>query len=298
MSGPSYSHGAPGYPRGSDALPRPVRIAQVRQENERVTTLVLDARAECTPGQFAMLWLPRVDEKPFSISDDDPLTFVVSQAGPFSTALSMLKPGDWLWWRGPFGHGFVMPERDEQCLLTGKELLLVSGGYGAAPLALLAKRAAAFGWPITLVAGAKTTGDLILVDRFKALECSVLPCTEDGSCGERGLVTKGVEIFLQDAGADAVPAVFGCGPEAMLEAVRHLCHKYHLPCQLSYEGYMKCAVGVCGSCARHGLLVCRDGPVLQWSAEGKRLPTPDLPSPQRESGQSGGAFLHKVHDRR
>jgi dihydroorotate dehydrogenase electron transfer subunit len=60
-------------------------------------------------------------------------------------------------------------------------------------------------------------------------------------------------------------AIYACGPEPMLEAVARLAQRHSLPAQLSYERYMRCSFGVCGSCARGGWLVCRDGPVKHLS---------------------------------
>lgn len=69
------------------------RIVQKTRENARTTMLALDAAMEAAPGQFAMLWLPGVDEKPFSIAGADPLSFAVSRVGPFSEVLHGLERG-------------------------------------------------------------------------------------------------------------------------------------------------------------------------------------------------------------
>jgi len=269
------------------ALPRPARVAQVVQETAQVRRLVLDAQVEAEPGQFLMLWLPGVDERPFSLVSAKPITLLVSRVGAFTQALHGIQEGDWLWWRGPLGHGFRLLG-GAGCAEDGPSgwLLLVAGGYGVAPLFFLAQRARAASWPVEIAIGARTQAEILLSDELTALGCQVHTCTEDGSCGRSrsprsgaprgtrrrgGLVTQMVEQELAASSsrppAEQVHCVYGCGPQAMLDALRTLCGRYAVPCQLSYEAVIKCAMGVCGSCARDGLLVCKDGPVLEWSPE-------------------------------
>lgn len=255
-------------------LPRGARILQAVQESARVSRLVMDARVDAVPGQFVMAWLPGVNERPFSLAAADPLTLLVAQVGPFTAALHQLQAGDWLWWRGPFGHGFTLPDVPAQDPSTLRpRLLLVAGGYGVAPLAFLAHRARALGWPVSVAIGARTREDILLPSEFATLGCQVQFCTEDGSAGLKGLVTEAVDQALPAsprAAAESIGMLYGCGPQAMLEALRALCGAHRIPCQLCYEAIMKCAQGVCGSCARAGLLVCADGPVFAWSGEDNR----------------------------
>lgn len=111
---------------------------------------------------------------------------------------------------------------------------------------------------VTVVVGAQRESELVLVERFAALGCRVIQVTEDGSAGVKGLAPEVAERLLDEESADVV---YACGPEGMLEAVEDLCRRRNIPAQLSYEGYMRCGMGVCGSCQRAGWLVCRDGPV-------------------------------------
>jgi dihydroorotate dehydrogenase electron transfer subunit len=90
------------------------------------------------------------------------------------------------------------------------------------------------------------------------LGARVVVTTEDGSRGIQGLATDAVAGLLNETGYQCV---YACGPEPMLEAVERLARAHGLPAQLSYEQYMRCGLGVCGSCARGDWLVCRDGPV-------------------------------------
>lgn len=235
----------------SYSLPHPARIRAIQIENARTKTFVLDAAVEAVPGQFVMLWLPRLDEKPFSLVDNDPLTITVARVGPFTQAMHGLEIGGRLWWRGPLGNGFQ---------IEGERLLLVGGGYGAAPLAFLARRSVAQGCQVTVALGASTGEELILVNRFAELGARVLVATEDGSIGQRGMVTELAETLLAEGQADSL---YGCGPEGMLTALEELGQRYGITTQLSWEAYMRCGMGLCGSCVRGGKLVCRDGPVFK-----------------------------------
>ncbi|MGQ9709546.1 MAG: dihydroorotate dehydrogenase electron transfer subunit [Anaerolineae bacterium] len=236
-------------------LPRVVSIREIRIESRRVRTFVLDmALPEAQPGQFVMLWLPGVDEKPISVAFPDPLTLTVARVGPFSTALHRLREGDRVGVSGPLGRGFQ--------LLPDRPALLIGGGYGVAPLYFLAYHAVRREIPTTVVVGARRANDLIYVDRFQALEVELVIATDDGSAGRKDTA---VGAALEAARRDPLPAVYACGPEPMLVAVLRLCQEYSLPGQLSVERYMKCGCGICGQCALDGMLVCLDGPV--FSAE-------------------------------
>jgi len=231
-------------------IPRPLQVRDVIVENERTVTLRLNASISSEPGQFAMLWLPGLDEKPLSVLDDDPLSFTVAAVGPFSRALHRVPPGGLVWFRGPFGRGFE---------IRGADHLLVAGGYGAAPLLFLARRLKASGGRLRAVIGARTHRDLLLVDAFEACGGEVHLVTEDGSRGSKGLVTDVVAPMLD---ADAPDTLYGCGPGGMLNALQQLAGGSGVPSQLCWEKYMRCGIGVCGSCEHEGMLLCTEGPVL------------------------------------
>lgn len=245
-------------------LPTAFRIRDIRDESPTVRTFTLDGAVQAKPGQFVMVWLPRVNEKPFSLVDDAPITLTIARVGPFTEAVHRLRVGDRLWLRGPYGRGFDPLPRPA---------VLVGGGYGAAPLAFLARRLRADGVEVSVALGAKRARDVVLLERFRDAGCSLHPATEDGSLGHKGLATDVAERLL-----DAQPgaALYACGPEAMLEHLARLCRERGTPGQFSMERLMKCGLGVCGSCDRSGLLVCRDGPV--FSAD-QVLGTRGSPSP-------------------
>jgi len=233
------------------ALHVAARVTDRMQENPKTVTLVLDhALPGARPGQFCMLWLPGADEKPFSIAGPDPLMFTVSRVGPFSEAVHALSPGDTLWVRGPFGTGWTS---------GSASALLVGGGYGAAPLYFLARELGRAGARVEAALGARTSADLLFTDRFGGLGAPVHVATEDGSAGTTGRVTEIVEALLASGRFDRL---YACGPEGMLEALAALCRKSGVPGELSHEAYMRCGVGICGSCEHEARLVCMDGPVF------------------------------------
>lgn len=247
-------------------LPCPMRVAECAELTAKVKALTLDGRLDAQPGQFVMVWLPDINEKPFSLVSADPIALVVARVGPFSAGLHHLYVGDRLWIRGPLGRGFQ---------LSGERILLVGGGYGVAPLAFLAHRAEGARRKVAVI-GAGTRADLFFQDRFAEADCEVIEVTEDCSAGEGGLCTDAVERLLRQESFDAL---YACGPEGMLQRIEELCVESGIPGQISKEAYMRCGLGVCGSCARQGLLVCRDGPVFSVG------PPLDKPAPMKYTGR-------------
>jgi dihydroorotate dehydrogenase electron transfer subunit len=233
-------------------LPTAAAIAEIRTENPTVRSFVLDGKMALTPGQFVMAWLPGLDEKPFSPSCADPLTLTVTRVGPFTTAMHALSVGDKLWLRGPFGRGFS---------LCSGTMLLVGGGCGAAPLLYLAQVARQTDQDVHVVLGARTAQGLFFQAQYGRLGCSLYLSTDDGTIGAKATSVQ-VASSLLNTGRIPVDTLYACGPEPMLEAVYQLARTHNLPAQLSYEAYMRCGIGVCGSCALGGALVCHDGPVF------------------------------------
>ncbi len=225
-------------------------VVEARPEAEGVTTLRFDMKGRATPGQFVMVWMPRVDEIPMSLSYVDGIKGVtVREVGPATKALVSLKAGDRLGVRGPFGRGFrIKPGRT----------LVVGGGTGIAAVLPAAERVADRK-AVDVVLGARTAGELFFEDRAKGCSGNVRISTDDGS---RGLKGSAVELASKMVRRHEYTSVLACGPEAMLASLLPLCSDEGLECQFSLERYMKCAVGLCGSCAIDGRRVCRDGPVF------------------------------------
>lgn len=218
-------------------------------------------------GQFAMLatherWGGGVDERPylsraFSVARfrDGEAHYLLEDVGPGSRRLCELRAGERLWALGPLGRGFSAPGAE-----AGRALL-VGGGVGIAPLAILQDQLGeqAPALPVSVLLGFRDGHRAA----GAALLCGARVVTDDGSVGERGLVTD----LLREELDGGPGTVYACGPAAMLEAVRALCAERHVPAELALEAPMACGFGACYGCAvakRGGgyLRVCVEGPVV------------------------------------
>ncbi|MGV8176471.1 MAG: dihydroorotate dehydrogenase electron transfer subunit [Candidatus Bilamarchaeaceae archaeon] len=227
-------------------------IAKIIRENGRTTTIVLDAEMDdAEPGQFAMLWIPGKNEKPFSFKSKAPVAFTIVGVGEFSEELCRLKEGEQLTFNGPLGKGFGLGKN--------KKILLVGGGCGVVPLLFMAQEAKKKKIHAEIVIGARSKDGILLKKEFEKLGCTAHISTDDGSEGFKGNAVQLSEKMLADGKFDEV---YSCGPEIMMFHLAKLCKKLGVPGQFSLERKMKCGMGLCGSCAINGRMVCSDGPVF------------------------------------
>ena len=235
------------------------------------------------PGQFYMLatgeawagdgsrpFLPRA----ISVAEAGPakeglrLDFLVEGVGPGTDRLCRLEPGEGVWVTGPLGNAFAEP-REVNAGAAGA--ILVGGGIGVAPLALLRRNFSSAGVPLRVLLGFRNEEHSGGLDLFCGSAGDLCPevrlASEDGHAGHRGYVTDLLAAML--AGDDATSAVvYSCGPPAMLEAVRVLCAERGVPCELALEAPMACGFGACFGCAvpkpEGGYMrLCVDGPVVR-----------------------------------
>ncbi len=228
--------------------PEVLEIKSVVNESKNVKIFFFDKKIKADPGQFLMVWIPRLDEKPFAVAYENPLGITVDKIGPFTEELFKMKKGDRIGIRGPYGNGFK---------LKGKNVCLVSGGCGVIPLALLAEKFKKV--KITAIVGACTKNDLIFVNRLKKRCSKVIVTTDDGSFGEKKLPTDVLKDLLKK---EKFGCVYTCGPEIMMKKVFEICEKNKIECQASLERYIKCGFGLCGQCCIDDIRVCKEGPVL------------------------------------
>jgi dihydroorotate dehydrogenase electron transfer subunit len=240
-------------------MPNVLKIREIIEEAKDIKTFIFRHNLDAKPGQFVNVWIPRVDEKPFSISyqDHEKFGITVSKVGPFSEKLHELNAGDLLGFRGPYGNPFSIQGSE------GKNVVLVGGGCGTAPLAFLAEESIKNEIETHFIIGAKSKEYLLFEKRMKKSGIKTYFATDDGSHGFKGFTTDVLASIL-GKGEKKIDKVYACGPEMMLRKIVEICGQKNLPCEISLERYMKCGFGVCGHCCLDdsGLRVCVDGPVF------------------------------------
>lgn len=231
-------------------------IQRIEQEAESVKTYYFAHELHSRPGQFVMLWIPGLNEKPFSIAYDTGNEFglAIAAIGPFTKRLAEMKVGDRVGIRGPYGKPFTLIE-------GAKHVAMVGGGYGVAPLATLAEEYVQRRVRVSFVNGARTESRLLFRDRLAKLSLESFTTTDDGSFGEKGRVTAPLERILRESPVDMI---YTCGPELMEKAVVEVAARFRVLAQISVERYMKCGYGICGACSVDGTgqPVCCDGPIV------------------------------------
>lgn len=225
--------------------------------------LAPDIAQNAVPGQFVHIKAPgHFLRRPISICQIDPqsdrvrLVFEVRGQGTKALAESLVHGSiDVL---GPLGHGFTLLDPAEKAIIVG-------GGIGTPPLLALSDH---YGMHATTILGFRSADAVILEQDFKAYHNCVTICTDDGSAGQRGLVTEPLKACLQ---TQKPAMIYACGPMPMLRATAMLAREFDVRCELSLEEKMACGVGACLGCAcqiqngpnQQYFHVCRAGPVFR-----------------------------------
>jgi len=237
--------------------PKIVTIEKVLDETPTVRTLFFadEALSKVLPGQFAMVWIPGTNEIPMSVmisQENGIAAFTVRKHGLATTELFSKKVGDQIGVRGPYGNSFTVKQ--------GK-LLLVGGGTGLVPLIRLVTFLKSN--DVMIIMGAKTKVEVFFEGLANKLlegtKHKVIVVTEDGSYGEKGLVTDVVEKLFKENKFDAV---YTCGPEKMMYKVVQIAYENKTHVEASIERMMKCGIGICGSCCFGEVMACKDGTVF------------------------------------
>lgn len=261
-------------------VPALVPITKVARELEGTFTWHLDVSElpggtfAFLPGQFNMLYLFGAGEVPISISGDParPKTLVhtIRAVGSVTKLMERLRKGDKIGLRGPFGTGWPLDEA------RGKDLLIVAGGLGLAPLrpAILYALAHRNDYKsLAILYGARTPADILYRKELERW---------------RGRLDTSVEVTVDRAGQDwlghvgVVPALLAnvsfnpqstvamlCGPEVMMRFTARDLLSRGVPASsiyVSMERNMKCGAGLCGHCQFGPTFVCKEGPVYPFGA--------------------------------
>lgn len=214
---------------------------------------------EIKPGQFVNVEVKdiadRILRRPISIHDIDIenniLYLVVQKIGKATKKLASIKKGEQVSIIFPLGNGFKV---------EGNNPLLIGGGVGTAPLLLLAKEFKRKNVNPTILIGARTNEQLFLTNRYNAIGTLSIS-TEDGSVGEKGLVTQNSILN------NNFDVIYCCGPTPMMKAVSSLAKQRNIKCYVSLENRMACGIGACLCCVNedkdgHNVCVCTQGPVF------------------------------------
>ncbi|CAM3899758.1 FAD/NAD(P)-binding protein [Smaragdicoccus niigatensis] len=278
------------WPIAAEAmLPTPFRVVSRAEENHDSATLLLEPISDrlppYAPGQFSMISAFGVGEIAVSISGDTAvsdgrLTHTIRAVGAVSAKLHAAQPGAVIGVRGPCGHGWRVDA------MSGRDLVIVAGGVGLAPLrpvlfAALAQRNR-FG-RIILIAGARTAEDFLFRAELAAwthradLEMALtVDRPTAGWRGGVGFVTEPLGRLRLDP--QRTSAVL-CGPEPMMRfCAQTLLRKgiASADIEVSLERNMQCGIGLCGHCQLGPLLVCRDGPVVDYGVAGPLFAVEEL----------------------
>jgi anaerobic sulfite reductase subunit B len=250
--------------------PQPAAILDIRPETAIDTTFRLAWDTPPSPGQFYEVSLPRLGEAPFSISGigDGYLDMTIRKVGRVTEGIFALQPGDHVYLRGPYGHGFPLEQ------LAGKRLVIAAGGTGLAPVKPVIQYALAHperfnGMEILL--GFRSPEDILFREEIAAWQQQApVHITVDraapGWPGKVGVITE-LLPGLDLAPLDQFQAVVVGPPLMMKFTVRALTERGLCDDQIwvSYERRMSCGLGKCGHCKINEKYVCVDGPVFNFT---------------------------------
>jgi len=271
-------------------LPKVCQIKELHWENAQTFTLSLSIPAAeaagfaFRPGQFNMLYVFGVGEVPISLSGSPQmpteLIHTIRKVGSVTAALAELKPGQELGLRGPYGSAWPLHKA------AGKDLLIVAGGLGLAPVrpaiyAVLAQRERYR--RVILLCGARQETELLFTQELLAWQATgeleiqiILDQAGQTWTGPVGVVTTLIQRLELDP---SQTLALVCGPEIMMRfSARELLHK-GLKSELIYlslERNMQCAVGFCGHCQYGPHFICKDGPVFRLDQVQKLLETEEV----------------------
>lgn len=257
--------------------PALVRISEVSRETADTCTVITEASngealPTFAPGQFSMLYAYGVGEVPVSISGDpavqNRLVYTIRSVGAVSHALIGSGAGDSIAMRGPFGTSWPVEEA------KGRDVLLVAGGIGLAPLRPaiyhIVRNRSDYG-RVMILYGARHPRELLFTKQLKAWsalpDTQVLTTVDSGGSSWRGRVGVVTKLFGFARLRPERATVMTCGPEIMMRfVVRELKSRGFDGDQiyLSMERNMKCAVGFCGHCQMGPYFICKDGPVFSY----------------------------------
>lgn len=256
------------------------KIVRKEQFSEKVFLFEIEAPLIAKSRKAGNFVIVRVDDKgeriPLTIANADinkgTITIVVQKVGLSSTKLCLLNVGDYITdVVGPLGN----PTKIEKY----GTVICAGGGVGIAPMLPIAKALKAAGNRVLSVIAGRNKELVILEDEVRSCSDELIIMTDDGSYGEKGVVTVGIERFIQQ---EHVDKVFAIGPPIMMKFCCLLTQKYNIPTDVSLNTIMVDGTGMCGACrltiGGKTKFVCIDGPefdgaLVDWDEMFKRMGT-------------------------
>ena len=249
-----------------------LKVVENRRIHELYTLLILtpvdgSRLPEMLPGQFVQVAVDGSKttflRRPISINNVDRennhLWLLVRNAGEGTRALMALKDSDCVNVVLPLGNAFSMPDS------VNDEILLVGGGVGVAPMLYWGAQLKAKGYQPKFLIGARSAKDVLQLDEFEKIG-KVFVSTEDGTMGEKGLVTTNSAL------ANDIAKIYCCGPAPMMKAIAKVAKEKSIDCEVSLENMMACGLGACLCCVENtvkgNVCVCTEGPVFninEWT---------------------------------
>ena len=239
------------------------KILKKRELNPTVTLMEVDApfiAKKAQPGQFVIL---RVDEEgeriPLTVADYDrargTVTIIFQIVGGTTERLNHLNEGDFI-------HDFVGPLGEPSHLDGLKKVAVVGGGVGCAIAYPVAKKLHELGAEVHSIVGFRNKDLVILEEEFRAVSDVYKMMTDDGSYGEKGLVTDALKALIE--AGNAYDEVIAIGPVVMMKFVSLLTKQYNIKTMVSMNPIMIDGTGMCGCCrltvAGKTKFACVDGP--------------------------------------
>ena len=256
------------------------QIIRKEQFSEKVFLFEIEAPLIAKSRKAGNFVIVRVDKKgermPLTIAGADiakgTITLVVQQVGLSSKKLCMLNEGDYV-------ADIVGPLGTPTHIENFGTVVCAGGGLGVAPMLPIIQALKAAGNRVLSVMAGRTKDLIILEEKVRESSNEVIIMTDDGSYGEKGVVTVGIEKFIEQ---EHVDKVFAIGPPIMMKFSNLTAQKHNIPCEVSLNTIMVDGTGMCGACrltiGGKTKFVCIDGPefdgaLVDWDEMFKRMGT-------------------------
>jgi anaerobic sulfite reductase subunit B len=251
----------------SPYIPEKCRILKIYPETNDTATFRIEYDGDPQPGEFVEVGVLGIGEAPISICSHSKkfVDLCIRNVGNVTRSIHSKKAKEYVWIRGPYGHGYPMGD------FKGKDIILAGGGTGVAPLKgaieYINKHRSDFG-KVSIFFGFRNDEAILFKDYFDGWKRDfdfqlTLDCPSDKIKCNVGVVTTLID--KAELNKDAIAIM--CGPPVMIKFMMQSLMKKGLNegnVYISFERLMSCGIGKCGHCEVGGKYVCRHGPVFRY----------------------------------